>query len=134
MEIKTLEQTSLALITAAFNEAFENYFIPLRFTEEGMKAKFRSEGIKPRYSLGAFDNGKLVGFILHGYDEVNGVKTVYNGGTGVLSSHRGRGITAALYQYAVPLLAQQGIYSHLLEVIDNNYPAIRVYEKQGFKK
>ena len=132
MEIKTLEHTSVADITTVFNEAFRGYFIPLVFTEDTMAAKLKSEGIQLRYSVGAFEDGKLVGFILHGYDVIRGIKTIYNGGTGVIASHRGKGITTLLYQYCIPLLQQQGINHHLLEVIDNNAPAISIYRKLGF--
>ena len=132
MNIRTLENTTVSEITATFNAAFESYFIPLVFTEESMATKIRSEGIQLNYSVGAFENNKLVGFILHGYDVINGVKTIYNAGTGVVATHRGRGITEALYNYVIPLLANEGIYSHQLEVIDNNLPAKHVYEKLGF--
>ena len=109
MEIKTLKDVSVAEIAAVFNEAFQDYFIPLAFTEVTMRAKMRSEGIDFAYSIGAFENDKLVGFILHGYDIIDGVKTIYNGGTGVIASHRGKGLTAAMYEYCIPLLLQQGI-------------------------
>lgn len=133
MELRTLEHTPLAEITAAFNEAFSDYFIPLRFTEEGMAAKIKGEGIVPAFSVGAFDNGQLVGFILHGYDVVDGVKTIYNAGTGVVPSGRGAGLTTALYRYSIPLLKEKGIYTHLLEVIDNNFTAKKIYDSIGFK-
>ncbi len=131
--VRTLKQVSIREITSVFNEAFSDYFIPLQFTEESMAAKIRSEGILPGYSIGAFEEDKLVGYILHGYDELEGVKTVYNAGTGVIPSYRNRGITTKMYQYAIPLLKAEGIYHHLLEVIDNNYPAIKVYERIGFR-
>ena len=134
MEIKTLENTPVAVIASTFNEAFSDYFIRLQFTEESMAAKMKSEGILLRYSVGAFEGGQLVGFILNGYDMLSGVKTIYNAGTGVIPSYRGKRITTSLYEYAIHMLAREGIYSHLLEVIDNNHPAMHVYEKIGFKK
>ena len=134
MEIRTLENTTLDQITSTFNEAFQGYFVPLVFTEESMAAKMKSEGIQLQYSIGAFDAGRLVGFILHGYDEVNGVKTIYNAGTGVIATYRGRNLTQAMYEYAIPLLAGEGIHSHVLEVIETNFPALHVYQKLGFSK
>jgi ribosomal protein S18 acetylase RimI-like enzyme len=133
MNIRTLEQTPLAEITGTFNEAFSDYFIALQFTEAGMAAKIKSEGILPRYSVGAFEEGRMVGYILHGYDIVNGVKTIYNAGTGVIPAYRNKGITTTMYRYIIPLLMEQGIHHHVLEVIDNNYPAMKVYEKIGFR-
>ena len=134
MEIKTLENTPVAVIASTFNEAFSDYFIRLQFTEESMAAKMKSEGILLRYSVGAFEGGQLVGFILNGYDMLNGVKTIYNAGTGVIPSYRGKRITTLLYEYAIHMLEREGVYSHLLEVIDNNHPAMHVYEEIGFKK
>jgi ribosomal protein S18 acetylase RimI-like enzyme len=134
MEIRTLEKTTIGEITSTFNEAFQGYFIPLVFTEESMSTKLKSEGIKLQYSVGAFEKDRLVGFILHGFDVINSMKTIYNAGTGVVADFRGRGITKALYEFAIPMLMKEGIYKHLLEVIENNLPALHVYEKMGFRR
>jgi ribosomal protein S18 acetylase RimI-like enzyme len=133
MEFRTLEHTSVADITTAFNEAFSDYIIRLQLTEESLTSKMKSENIVLSYSAGAFEEDKLVGFILHGYDVINGEKTIYNAGTGVIPSFRGRSITSSLYEYSLPLLQKENIHTHLLEVIDTNVPAIKVYEKTGFK-
>lgn len=133
MELRTLAQTPLSQITTAFNEAFSDYSIPLLFTEAGMAQKLKGEGIAKNYSAGAFDGDRLVGFILHGYDVVNGVRMVYNAGTGVVPSFRGKGLTKAMYNYSIPLLQHEGIRTHLLEVIDNNHPAKKVYDAVGFQ-
>ena len=134
MELRTLADTPVPDIINAFNEAFSDYFIRLQLTDETMAAKIKSENILLRHSVGAFEDGRLVGFILHGYDVIDGVKTIYNAGTGVVPPFRGKGITAALYQYIIPVLQKEGISTHILEVIDNNYPAIKIYEQIGFKK
>jgi len=134
MEFRKLTNISVPDIINAFNEAFSDYFIKLQLNEETMAAKMKSENIFLNYSVGAFENERLAGFILHGYDIVDGKKTIYNAGTGVLPAFRGQGITASLYRYCVPLLKKEGINSHILEVIDNNYPAIKIYEQNGFKK
>ena len=134
MEFKTLEGTAISDILTAFNEAFSDYFIKLQLTEETIASKFRSENIDLNLSVGAFNNNELVGFILHGYDVLHGVPTLYNAGTGVVLGCRGKGITKSLYEYCISLLKTKGIHSHLLEVIDNNYPAIKIYEEIGFTK
>lgn len=132
MEIKTLEKTSLAQITQTFNEAFSDYFIRLQFTEQAMAAKIKSEGIRLSLSAGAFEKGQLVGFILHGFDRVDGIPTIYNAGTGVVPSFRGKRITQALYSYLIPYLKNKGVHHHVLEVIDTNLPAMHIYRKTGF--
>jgi ribosomal protein S18 acetylase RimI-like enzyme len=134
VELKTLESTPITDILTSFNHAFSDYFIKLQLTEETIASKFRSENIDLSLSVGAFNNNRLIGFILHGYDELDGVPTVYNAGTGVIPGFRGQGITKSLYEYCIPLLKTKGIHSHLLEVIDNNYTAIKIYQEIGFKK
>lgn len=134
MELRTLENTPLRQITATFNEAFSDYFIPLCFSDEAMAAKCIAEGVVWRYSVGAFEQGSLVGFMLHGYDVVRGKKTVYNAGTGVIPAFRGRGLTARMYRYCIPQLLQEGIGQQVLEVMEQNHPAIAVYEGAGFQK
>jgi len=133
IQFATLAETPVSVIAKVFNEAFLGYFIPLEFTEATMTAKLKSEGILLQYSVGAFDDGRLVGFILHGYDTIDGVKTIYNAGTGVVVSYRGRGLTKAMYQFAISPLSGEGIDTHVLEVIENNHPARHVYEEVGFR-
>jgi ribosomal protein S18 acetylase RimI-like enzyme len=133
MTIQSLASVSLAELTNTFNEAFSDYFVKLQLTEPAMAGKLRSEHIDLNYSIGAFENKELKGFILHGIDTLNGVKTVYNAGTGVAPAHRGKGLTEQLYKTVLPVLSREGITHHQLEVIEQNAPAIRVYEKIGFK-
>jgi ribosomal protein S18 acetylase RimI-like enzyme len=132
MEIRSLEGTSLPVITTAFNSAFDNYFVPLQLSEEQMATKMRSERISLAHSIGVFENNELAGFILHGIDTINGLPTAYNAATGVVPEHRGNRLTENMYTYAVQQLSQQNIFNHVLEVITENERAKRVYEKVGF--
>jgi ribosomal protein S18 acetylase RimI-like enzyme len=134
MQTGTLENCTVAELTQVFNLAFSDYIVPLQLTEEAMKDKMKTENIQLPLSAGAFEDGQLVGFILHGYDLVDQVPTVYNAGTGVIPSHRGRSITATLYQFIIPRLQERQIHHHVLEVISTNAPAIKVYEKLGFSR
>lgn len=132
MRFQSLDSVSLAELTQTFNEAFSDYFVPLQLTEEAMATKLRSESIDLGRSIGAFDGGALKGFILHGIDTWSGRRAVYNAGTGVVPAYRGKGLTGQLYSVIVPQLKEEGIVQHQLEVIEQNVPAIRVYEKVGF--
>ncbi|HEY1115773.1 MAG TPA: GNAT family N-acetyltransferase [Chitinophagaceae bacterium] len=134
MRFQSLSSVSLAELTQTFNEAFSDYFVPLRLSEEAMAVKLRSESIDLRYSIGAFEESQLKGFILHGIDTWSGQKAVYNAGTGVVPAYRGQGLTRQLYGAIVPLLKAEGMVQHQLEVIEQNAPAIRVYEKVGFTR
>lgn len=132
MRFQSLASVSLAELTHTFNEAFSDYFVPLQLSVEAMAVKLRSESIDLRYSIGAFEGAQLKGFILHGIDTWSGRRAVYNAGTGVVPAFRGKGLTQQLYAAIVPRLKEEGMVQHQLEVIEQNAPAIRVYEKVGF--
>ncbi len=133
MQVVTLENTPIEIIIDAFNKAFADYQVKVKLTEQAFQQKIATENIDLRYSVGAFLHGQLAGFILHAYDEVEGVKVVYNGGTGVLPAYRGQGIAEQLYKFIIPLLKADGIQRCYLEVIDSNAKAIHVYIKSGFQ-
>lgn len=133
MEIRNLNNVSTSEILNAFNESFSDYFVPLKLTAEQLTAKMRADKIDLSLSVGAFDNEKLVAFILHGLDTIDNKIIVYNGGTGVIPEQRGSGLTKRMYQYVLPVLAEKGIDKIVLEVIDKNIQAIKSYEKSGFQ-
>jgi len=132
MEIKTLESIHKKSILNAFNESFADYFIPFKLTEKQLTSKMVSDKINLSLSVGAFDNGKLIAFILHGFDKINNQKVLYNGGTGVIPEKRGFGLTKKMYHFILPILEKRGVNKIILEVIDKNIQAIKSYEKSGF--
>ena len=85
-------------------------------------------------SVGVFENQKLIAFILHGWDTIKNQKVVYNGGTGVIPSKRGNGLTKRMYLFSLPVLQKKGVDKIVLEVISKNIQAIKSYEKSGFTK
>lgn len=132
MEIKTLESIPLSAIAETFNKSFSDYSIPIRYTDELFKNKIVSEGIDLGHSPGAFVNDELAGFILHGLDTINGVKRVFNAGTGVVPHHRGKFIVSKLYDHIFPVLEKQGYKHHQLEVFEGNEKAEKIYVAKGF--
>lgn len=133
IEFKTLEGVSLQEMTDVFNLAFSDYFIKFEYTPEQLQAKLQAENILPEYSIGAFSNHKLVAFILHGYEEINGKKCLYNGGTGVIPEMRGQKLTQKMYQTFLPLFKEKNIQMIQLEVIRENTPALKSYLAMNFK-
>lgn len=134
MEIITLQNTPLPVIAKTFNESFADYNIPIRYSDKQFENKILSEGINLNYSPGAFINGKLAGFILNGIDIIRNVKQVFNAGTGVVPQHRGKFIVGELYDFILPVLAQLGYKYHLLEVVEGNEKAERIYAGKGFSR
>ncbi len=132
MEIKTLQGVDHRVLLNVFNEAFSNYFIPFKLSQEQLRTKMLVDKTDFKISVGAFDNGYLVGFILHGRDTINHQQVVYNGGTGVLEGYRGAGLTKQMYRFILPKLEKAGIHKLFLEVIEENIQAIKSYKSSGF--
>ncbi|MBQ4915476.1 GNAT family N-acetyltransferase [Maribacter sp. MMG018] len=133
MNFKSLESVNSKDILDVFNKSFADYFVPFKLTEDQLVSKMTSDKINFDLSVGVFENEKLIAFVLHGFDTINNQKVVYNGGTGVVSQNRGQGITKKMYDYVLPILKEKGIDKIVLEVISKNTPAIKSYEKVGFK-
>jgi GNAT superfamily N-acetyltransferase len=132
MIIQELNRTSIYDLNKTFNQAFSDYVLPMHVTVNQLAENIRRDGIDFRYSVGAFNQNQLVGFILHSLDEWNGIKTAYNGGTGVIPAFRGNKLTHQLYGYIIPRLKAAGAGQCLLEVIATNRVAIQTYLGVGF--
>ncbi len=132
MEIKNLKDTSLSDIVQTLTLSFADYFVQLSSDVAYWEKRFEASRVDYGLSFGMFENGQLVGFIINGIDELNGVKTAYNTGTGVTASARGNKIIDQLYEHALPYFKEAGIRQCTLEVIRQNERAIHVYERIGF--
>jgi GNAT superfamily N-acetyltransferase len=134
MVIQKLDRLSINHLNKTFNQAFSDYVLPMHLTIKQLAENIRRDGIDFRYSVGAFNGDQLVGFILQSLEEWNGVKTAYNGGTGVIPEFRGNKITRQLYDYIIPQLKAAGAEQCLLEVIATNQVAISTYKAVGFEQ
>lgn len=133
IEIRNLSEVSISELVEAFNSAFSDYVIPLKLTEEALRFKLDSELIDMTYSIGAFDQGRLVSFMLTGVRTEDGLTRYYNAGTGVTPDYRGQRLVAQMYTYALPIWEEKSANSTLqLEVIKGNDKAIRAYKSQGY--
>lgn len=133
MEIKTLSGLPLPALTAAFNEAFTGYFVPINMSEEGMADRLARARIDLAQSVGTFSNGHLVAFMLTGIEERAGRKIAYNAGTGVLPEYRRRRLVKQMYSWAENLWREAGFTDLTLEVIVENKYAIKAYQGVGFQ-
>ena len=130
--MRTLEGVPIEVLTEASNLAFSDYTVPLKSTPRELGDRLKSCGYSPKWSMGAFRNGELQGFMFHGYRNDNGIKTLHNCGTGVVPAARGQALTTRQYQYLLPKAYGRGIRRVQLEVISTNEMAVHVYEKSGF--
>lgn len=133
MTFRSLREVSLSSLTATFNHAFSDYVVPFHLTETQLQNKLLSDGVRLELSAGAFEDGELIGFILHGYDVVQDQAVAYNAGTGVIPEKRGHKITAQLYDFILPELKAHDIQSIQLEVIMSNQAAFKTYRVIGFE-
>lgn len=117
-----------------FLEAFQSYFVPMSPTLTAFDRRLRRMGVSLGWSAGAFKDDKLVGFILTGIGEFDRKQTAYNAGTGILPEFRQQGLGFELYQWLIQELRNGlPIDQFLLEVIEENRAALRLYEKLGFR-
>jgi ribosomal protein S18 acetylase RimI-like enzyme len=133
MLIKTLETESSEEIRRCFAEAFADYVIQVDFTLERYHLHLLRYGVELEHSMGAYLDGRLVGFILNGTGLWDGKRTLYDAGTGVIPEARGRGVTEQIFLRMKEHAQAGGFEQYLLEVIQSNSPAIRIYERQGFR-
>lgn len=117
-----------------FGQAFSDYIVPFQLTEEQFRIHIVLNAVDLSRSMACFDNGHLVGFSLNGFGKWNGIPTVYDAGTGVISSHRKRGISESMFRKMLSIFRDEGYKQCLLEVIRQNEPAVRLYEKLGFER
>lgn len=134
IQIKTLNDISIETLTDTFNLAFSDYIVPLKLSKEELLVKMKMDNVDLAYSVGAYQNNKLLGFILHGSDIIDNKRIIYNGGTGVIPEARGKNITQQMYNYIISDFKEIGIHSIILEAITQNTPAIKTYSSVGFKK
>jgi ribosomal protein S18 acetylase RimI-like enzyme len=132
MEIKSLENVNLKDLLDVINLSFSDYIVPFSLTLEQLQSKIHAEGIKLDLSIGVYDEEKLVGFMLHALNTTNPEFIAYNAATGVIPDYRGKGLVGKMYDVLVPKLEALGVKQMVLEVIEGNHPAIRVYEKMGY--
>ncbi|WP_347217838.1 GNAT family N-acetyltransferase [Chryseobacterium sp.] len=132
MEFKTLKNVDVEELLAVFNYSFSDYIVPFHLTREVLISKIAAEKLDMDISVGAFEDGKLVSFILQSEKREDGQKIIYNGGTGVVPESRGKGLVRKMYDFIIPVLKERGANILLLEVIEGNAAAIRAYENLGF--
>jgi ribosomal protein S18 acetylase RimI-like enzyme len=132
IQIKTLEGTGVEEMHMAFLEAFFDYSVQIDMPLERFQSFLASNGFVPGLSVGAFEGEKLCGFIFNGVRQWQGVLTAYDGGTGVVPSHRKQGLTTNMFETLKELLRGRGVQQYLLEVIQTNIPAYNLYLKMGF--
>ena len=130
--IRQLKGMSIDTLHDTFIRAFADYTEPFNLSLEQLKYMIERRGCNLDLSFGAFDKNELVGFILNGIGEWNGILTAYDTGTGVIKKYRQKGVATRLFGDSLPVLRDYNIAQYLLEVIRTNKKAYDLYVKAGF--
>ncbi|EAL61359.1 GCN5-related N-acetyltransferase [Dictyostelium discoideum AX4] len=128
------DNSNIKELTKIFNDSFADYVYPLSVTELSLQQKIQGDNVSLDYSIGLYnkETNELEGFILHGVDNLENPKRLYNSATGVIPSARGKSVERC-YNSMIPYYIEKGIESIILEVVTTNNRASKVYERCGFK-
>ena len=126
--LRPLTKDDFDALYAAFGEAFSDYVVPFAPTREQLLEMLTRRGWSPSLSAGVFDGDRMVGFTANGFDG----DTAYDSGTGVVPSHRRRGLSRTMFEWLAPRLRAAGATRYLLEVIETNHAAEALYRGMGF--
>jgi ribosomal protein S18 acetylase RimI-like enzyme len=129
-----LAENQFQQIAQTFDEAFADYYLKsTRKADEWLYDRAVKNAVEYDCSVGAFDGDRMVGFTLIGIDDWQGNPAAFDAGTGIVPDYRGRGLAQQMFDFAVPKLRERGVKKFLLEVLQVNEPAIKAYQKSGFK-
>ncbi len=128
-----LNESYFELVLEKFLEAFSDYPHPFQFDSVRFRNHINLNAVDLDRSVGCFAGEEMIGFTLNGFGEWDGKPTVYDAGTGVVPKMRRRGVSEAMFQLMLPEFKKQGAEQLLLEVIVGNDPAVKLYEKIGYK-
>lgn len=118
---------------ATFQEAFADYAVDMSsLTEERLRIRLAKNGVDWDASVGAFDGDRMVGFTIIAIDEWQSELAAFDAATGIVSEFRGQGLAREMFERALPGLRERGVGRFVLEVLSDNEPAIRAYQKAGF--
>lgn len=133
MKLRSLESTPFDVIYDAFRRAFADYTVSIAVTRPQLEEIHRRRGVRLDLSVGAFDHDELVGFTFNALGTWDGRSSGYDSGTGVCPDARGRRLSTLMMERSLELLRTAGANRYVLEVIQSNTPAFRVYESIGFE-
>ena len=125
---RALKASDFEAVHSAFLEAFSDYVVKLTPTPEQLAEMLTRRGYCAEASAGVFEGDRLVAFALNCIENTR----AYNTGTGVIPSHRHRGLGMRVMEFSYAGLRARGCTSYALEVFQQNQAAIALYRAGGF--
>jgi ribosomal protein S18 acetylase RimI-like enzyme len=130
---KMLNELTFDQALHIWNEGFKGYLVDVAMTLDAFIARIAKENLSISKSIVAFDGNKPVGILLNGIQELNGIKTAWNGGTAVAPEYRKKGVGKFLVETTEEINRAEGVEVATLEAISENTPAIELYKKMGYE-
>jgi ribosomal protein S18 acetylase RimI-like enzyme len=133
LALRSLTCTDMDILCRAFNQAFSNYQVPMHFSPQQLETTLRTRSVSLSLSRGLFTpEGELTAFLFAGVGQWEGEPAVYDAGTGVLPAWRGQGAAGRLVDAVAEEAGRRNCRRFVLEVLQDNEPAVKLYEKRGF--
>lgn len=115
------------------NGALADYAVPVHLDVEGVRKLYSRSGVDAKVSVGAFVDGRLVGFILNSCGVYQGGKCAFMVAAGVLPEYRGRGVFTQMEEAAERKCRGMRLDAYYLEVLQQNERAVALYRRLGFE-
>jgi ribosomal protein S18 acetylase RimI-like enzyme len=130
MELTAASELSLRELSTLFARSFEGYFVTVPDAPLLFDARVRSEHISLADSRVARVDGAPVGLVL--IARRGRVSRV--AGMGIVPAHRNRKLGGAMLRPLMEEARARGDARMVLEVIEQNVPALKLYERLGFQR
>lgn len=130
MELTPASELSLRALSTLFARSFEGYFVPLPDVPALFDARVRSENISLEDSRVARVDGEPVGLVL----VARRGRVSRIAGMGIVPAHRHRKLGGAMLWPVMEEARARGDTRLLLEVFEQNAPAVKLYERLGFQR
>jgi ribosomal protein S18 acetylase RimI-like enzyme len=130
VELKPAEALDGEALAALFTAGYEGYWFPIAVDAPAFALMVETTDVDLRLSRVATEDGEPVAIALVARRGTGG----WIGGMGVVASHRRRGIGEATLVAALDAARAAGIERVTLEVLEQNEPARRLYERLGFER
>ncbi|NMM64864.1 GNAT family N-acetyltransferase [Clostridium sp. P21] len=132
---KRCSEVPMNSVFNAFKIGFSDYMIKIDISKETFINRFfNTEGNSKERSFIAFDYNNPIGIILGGIKTYEGISTMRCGSFAIHPSYRGTGISLELFKMHREEAVKSGCKQLFLEVIKDNFRAIKFYENMGYEK
>lgn len=130
VELAPADTLDGAALAALFTAGYEGYWFPIALDAPAFALMAETMDVDLGLSRVAVEDGAPVGIVLVARREGES----WIGGMGVVASHRRRGIGEATMVAALDAARTAGVERVTLEVLEQNEPARRLYERLGFER